>query len=159
MPVLVTGWRSLPAIGEEVLSGSEADIKKACANRERRRGRECALGDVEAINSARQADKKREEREKLNTHKTSRGNRALTPVAEDSSVLREAKKKYLRIVVKGDVSGSVEALVGALKDIGNQSAGVKVVSAGVGDVSDSDIMMAKAADGTSICKVVFVYTR
>ncbi|KAI9569532.1 hypothetical protein HD554DRAFT_2250896 [Boletus coccyginus] len=144
-PVLVTGWKSLPATGEEVLAGSEADIKKACANRERKRDLESALGDVEAINAARQADKEREEKEREIAHKAKRGNRAPTLLAEDNSV-QEVKRKYLRIVVKGDVSGSVEALVGAIKDIGNHLAGVRVVSIGVGDVSDSDIMMAKAAD-------------
>ena len=149
-PVLVTGWKSLPAAGEEILAGSEADIKKACANRERKLDRESALGDVEAINAARQADKEREEKEREIAFKTKRGNHAPTSVIEDCSVLGEAKRKYLRIVVKGDVSGSVEALIGVVKDIGNHSAGVKVVSTGVGDVSDSDVMMAKAADGMSM---------
>ncbi|KAG8217390.1 hypothetical protein J3R82DRAFT_5489 [Butyriboletus roseoflavus] len=145
-PVLVTGWKSLPAAGEEVLAGSDADIKKACANRERKRDLESALGDVEAINAARQADKEREEKERESAYRAKRGNRAQTTVAEDSSVQEEVKRKCLRMIVKGDVSGSVEALVGAVKDIGNHLAGVKVVSTGVGDVSESDIMMAKAAD-------------
>ena len=148
-PVLVTGWKSLPAAGEEVLAGSDADIKKACANRDRKRDLESALGDVEAINATRQADKEREEKERQIAYKAKRGNRAPTTAAENNSVQEEVRRKYLRIVVKGDVSGSVEALVGAVKDIGNHLAGVKVVSTGVGDVSDSDIMMAKAADGTS----------
>ncbi|KAG6379055.1 hypothetical protein JVT61DRAFT_11491 [Boletus reticuloceps] len=142
-PVLVTGWKTLPATGEEVLTGSETDIKKACANRERKRDLESALGDVEAINATRQAEKEREI-----ANKAKRGTRGPRTVAEDSSV--QVKKKYLRIVVKGDVSGSVEALVGAVKDIGNHLAGVKIVSIGVGDVSDSDVMMAKAADATIV---------
>ena len=141
-PVLVTGWKSLPSAGEEVLGGSEADVKKARANRERKRDLESALGDVEAINVARKADKEREEKGR----EGKRGNRAASTMAEDGSA-QEVQKEYLRIVVKGDVSGSVEALVGAVKDIGNHLAGVKVVSTGVGDVSDSDVMMAKAADG------------
>ena len=148
IPVLVTGWKSLPAAGEEVLAGGEADIKKACANRERKRELESTLGDVEAINAARQADKEMEEREREIAYHAKRGNRAATTIAEDSSA-HEVKKNHLRIIVKGDVSGSVEALVGAIKDIGNHLAGVRIVSTGVGDVSDSDVMMAKAADGTS----------
>lgn len=155
-PVVVTGWKSLPAAGEDVLGGSEADIKKACANRDRKRARESALGDVDAINAARQADKEREEKERETAFRAKRGNRAPLPVVEDHS--DQEAKKYLRIVVKGDVSGSVEALVGAVKDIGNHLAGVKVVSTGVGDVSDSDVMMAKAADGTPICGFI-VYSR
>ncbi|KAN0075269.1 hypothetical protein V8E55_011292 [Tylopilus felleus] len=149
IPVLVTGWKSLPAAGEEVLAGGEADIKKACANRERKRELESTLGDVEAINAARQADKEMEEREREIAYHAKRGNRAATTIAEDSSA-HEVKKNHLRIIVKGDVSGSVEALVGAIKDIGNHLAGVRIVSTGVGDVSDSDVMMAKAADAMII---------
>lgn len=145
-PVLVTGWKSLPAAGEEVLSGSDTNIKKACANRERKRSIESALGDVEVINATRQAYKEKEGRE--NPHTAKRSNNVPTPVSEGSA--QPEVKKYLRLVVKGDVSGSVEALAGAVRDIGNHLAGVKIVSAGVGDVSDSDIMMAKAADGTSL---------
>ena len=147
-PVLVTGWRSLPAAGEEVLAGSDADVKKACANRERKRDAESALSDVEAIIAARQTNKEREVKERENAYRTKRANRTPTRAAGDDSVSEEAKGKYLRIIVKGDVSGSVEALVGAVVDIGNHSVGVKVISTGVGDVSDSDVMMAKAADGT-----------
>ncbi|KAH0830453.1 hypothetical protein J3R83DRAFT_1850 [Lanmaoa asiatica] len=145
-PVLVTGWKSLPTAGEEVLSGSEADIKKACANRDRKRDLESALGDVGAINAARQADKEKEEKERERVYNAKRSNCTPTTLVEESSIQEEVKRKYLRMVVKADVSGSVEALVGAVKDIGNHLAGVKVVSTGVGDVSDSDVMMAKAAD-------------
>ncbi|KAG9318327.1 P-loop containing nucleoside triphosphate hydrolase protein [Chiua virens] len=118
-PVLVTGWKSLPTAGDEVLAGSEADVKKACANRERKRDLESALGDVEVINAARQADKEMEEREREAARNAKRGSRLRTHVTEDS-FQEKVEKKYLRIVVKGDVSGSVEALVGAIKDIGNQ---------------------------------------
>lgn len=156
-PVLVVGWKSLPAAGEEVLSGSDANIKKACANRERKRDLESNLSDVEAINTARQADREREEKEREITYQAKRGNRTATAVAEESSI-QEVKKKYLRMVVKGDVSGSVEALVGAVRDIGNHLAGVKVVSTGVGDISESDVMMAKATDGMSTSGFL-VYTR
>ena len=55
--------------------------------------------------------------------------------------------KELRLIIKGDVSGSVEAVVNALEVIGNDLAKTKIVATGVGDVLESDVMRAKAADG------------
>jgi len=57
-------------------------------------------------------------------------------------------------VVKGDVSGSVEAVVDALQSIGNKEACVKIVSSGVGDVTESDVLRAQAAQGTIVAFTV-----
>jgi translation initiation factor IF-2 len=133
MAITVSGWKELPKAGDEVLQGSEPDIKKALANRIRKADIEAELVDVEAINTQRRHE--REARE-----------------AEEQGVENVQEKepegpKELRLVVKGDVSGSVEAVVGALDGIGNKEAVVKVVSTGVGDVTEGDIMMAKAVNG------------
>ncbi|KAF9228584.1 initiation factor 2, partial [Gyrodon lividus] len=154
-PVLITGWKSLPAAGDEVLAGSEADIKRARLNRERKRELECVISGVEAINIARKADKEREEKERV-VAKLKKGRGGQTEGEEECVVPAEAEKRKLRVIVKGDVSGSVEALVGAIEGIGNHLASVKVVSTGVGDVSDSDVMMAKAAEAMIIAFSVSV---
>ena len=41
----------------------------------------------------------------------------------------------------------LEAVAGALQGIGNHLAGVKVVASGVGPVTESDVMRAKASEG------------
>ena len=132
MAVTVSGWKELPNAGEEVLSGSEADVKKAWANRQRMAEIEASLVDLEAINSQQIENRRKEGDENDEPSDTPSG------------------PKELRLVIKGDVSGSVEAVVGAVQDIGNREAVVKIVSSGVGDVSESDIMMAEAADGDII---------
>jgi hypothetical protein len=147
-PVLVTGWKSLPAAGDEVLASSEADIKRARANRERKRELESVMDGVEAINAARKADKEKEGKERASA-KLRKGRHEQLEGEEGSVIPEEVEKRNLRVIVKGDVSGSVEALIGAIEGIGNHLAGVRIVSSGVGDVSDSDVMMAKAAQGTS----------
>ena len=78
-----------------------------------------------------------------------KADREKSPADEQTQSKGEGGKRELKIVVKGDVSGSVEALVGALEGIGNHLAGVRIVSTGVGDVTESDIMMAKSVDGSS----------
>lgn len=53
--------------------------------------------------------------------------------------------KELSIVVKADVQGSLEAILQALEKFSTADVKVNVVSSGVGDVSESDIMMASTA--------------
>ena len=61
----------------------------------------------------------------------------------------EEGKKWLNLVIKADVSGTVEAVVGSLESIGNKEAGVKIVGTGVGEVGESDVNMAEATGGMS----------
>jgi translation initiation factor IF-2 len=51
------------------------------------------------------------------------------------------------LIIKGDVSGTVEAVVGSLEGIGNKEAGVKIIHTGVGEVGESDVSMAEASQG------------
>lgn len=132
MAVTVSGWKTLPNAGDEVLQGTEAEIKKAIANRQRRAEAEATLSDVEAINMSRRQE--REQREL--------GDAPVIKVADTGP-------KELRLIVKADVSGSAEAVVGALEGIGNNQVITKIISSGVGNVSESDIMMAKAVGGKS----------
>ncbi|KAE9406743.1 initiation factor 2 [Gymnopus androsaceus JB14] len=135
MAVTVSGWKTLPSAGDDVLQGSEPDIKKAIANRQRKAEIEASLSDVEAINSSR-----RQEREK----------RELEAQGKDAERVEEEVQegpKELRLVIKADVSGSAEAVVGALQGIGNDLAVTKVISSGVGDITEGDVTLAQAAGG------------
>jgi translation initiation factor IF-2 len=54
--------------------------------------------------------------------------------------------KTLNLVVKTDVQGSVEAVRGLLEKIQNDEVDVKIIHAAVGPVTESDILLASAAD-------------
>jgi translation initiation factor IF-2 len=54
--------------------------------------------------------------------------------------------KELRVVLKADVHGSVEAVRDALLKLSGEEVKVNVILAGVGAVSESDVMLAKASD-------------
>ncbi len=55
------------------------------------------------------------------------------------------KKDEYRVVVKGDLRGSLEAIRGALERLVSDTIQVKIVHMGVGDVTDSDLLLASAA--------------
>ncbi|KAK4687072.1 translation initiation factor IF-2, partial [Tremellales sp. Uapishka_1] len=157
MPVSITGWKDLPLAGDELLESlaGEEDAKKAITNRLREAERTKMLKDTEEINSKRieerlKAEAMEQEAEEV---KKAGGNvvQALSSSARKAEQEEEKNGfKWLRLVIKADVSGTVEAVVGSLEGIGNKEAGVKIVHTGVGDVSESDIALAGAAEATVI---------
>ncbi|GJD57098.1 translation initiation factor IF-2 [Methylobacterium dankookense] len=64
-------------------------------------------------------------------------------------MMREMKegagRKELPVVIKGDVQGSVEAISGALEKLGNDEVGARILLAGVGGITESDITLAQAS--------------
>jgi translation initiation factor IF-2 len=59
--------------------------------------------------------------------------------------IREGEVKEVRIVLKADVQGSVEAISNALRNLSTPTVGVNVISAGVGGITESDVTLAKAS--------------
>ncbi len=58
--------------------------------------------------------------------------------------------KHLRIVLKCDAQGSLEALVGALGQIQSKKIDLEIVHAGVGPISESDILLASASNAVVV---------
>ena len=58
--------------------------------------------------------------------------------------------KELKLIVKGDVDGSVEALADALLKLTTEQVAVSVIHKGVGQISESDVMLASASDAIII---------
>jgi translation initiation factor IF-2 len=58
--------------------------------------------------------------------------------------------KELNIIIKGDVDGSVEALTDSLQKLSNEEVQVNVIHKGVGQISESDVLLASASDAIII---------
>jgi translation initiation factor IF-2 len=58
----------------------------------------------------------------------------------------QESKKILNVIVKTDVVGTSEAIINALHDLGTDLAKVKIVSSGVGGISESDANLALAVN-------------
>jgi translation initiation factor IF-2 len=61
--------------------------------------------------------------------------------------MQAGEVKDLNLVVKGDVQGSVEAIVGELSKIDHTEVRVNVIHSGVGGVTENDVMLAAASGG------------
>ena len=66
------------------------------------------------------------------------------------SQLKSAGRKEFPLVIKGDVQGSIEAIVGALEKLGNDEVGARILFAGVGGISESDVTLAAASHAAII---------
>jgi translation initiation factor IF-2 len=60
--------------------------------------------------------------------------------------IKEGGVKELKIILKADVHGSIEALTKALSELGNEEIKVNIIHTGIGEVTESDIMLASASD-------------
>ncbi|MFA7682237.1 MAG: translation initiation factor IF-2, partial [Candidatus Peribacteraceae bacterium] len=70
--------------------------------------------------------------------------------------LSEGKLTHLKVVLKADTQGSLEAIRDALNKQATETLSVKVIHAAVGAVSESDVMMAAASEGIVIAFTVTV---
>lgn len=121
IPVEILGLDGTPSAGDEVLA--VADERKAREVAESRRNKE------------REARISRQQKANLDNIFAS---------------FDEAEVKKLNVIVKADVKGSTEAIIGALSEIGNDEVEVNIISSGVGAITDADVNLA-----TTTSSVVF----
>ncbi len=84
---------------------------------------------------------------KKRVSKTSKGGFSLT---DFSKMAKEERSSELRLIIKADTQGSVDALIKSLSEIQADEIGVKIVHSGVGPVNESDVKLAKAAEAVII---------
>lgn len=66
------------------------------------------------------------------------------------SKIQEGDVKELNVIIKGDVQGSVGAIISLLEKLNDDSAKVNVIHSGVGTVTESDIMLAETSNAVII---------
>lgn len=126
MPVEVLGFNGTPEAGDRVaVVESEARAREVTDYRERqRRDRLAARGAASGAGRS---------------------------LAEMMRELKEgAGRKEFPLVIKGDVQGSVEAIVGSLEKVGNDEVRARVLQSGVGAITESDVTLAQASGAVVI---------
>jgi len=84
------------------------------------------------------------ERKRFQALKSMRDRKAIG-VKGISERIKEGQTKELQIVIKSDVKGSLEALSESIKKLNNEHVAVKIIREGVGEISESDVMLASDA--------------
>ena len=65
-------------------------------------------------------------------------------------LIGQEAKKILNVIIKTDVGGTCEAIIAALNELATEKAKVKIVSSGVGGITESDANLAVAVDSIII---------
>ncbi|MCM8826714.1 MAG: translation initiation factor IF-2 [Candidatus Omnitrophica bacterium] len=94
---------------------------------------------------ARQIVEKKKEEEKLKERKTT-----VHLKLEDLYKRKQEGQKQLRIVLKADVGGSLEAIEEALKKLSTSEVEVQFIHLGVGAISFSDVLLAEVSDAVIV---------
>jgi translation initiation factor IF-2 len=73
-----------------------------------------------------------------------------TSLEQMMAQLQDSEIKELPIVLKGDVQGSIEAIIGSLEKMTTDEVRVRVLHTGVGGISESDVILAEASNAPVI---------
>ncbi|MEE2808246.1 MAG: translation initiation factor IF-2 [Verrucomicrobiota bacterium] len=120
MPIEVLGFSGVPKVGDELV----------------------------VMDSERAVKKLSEERlEELRQEKLAKPAKArLQDIWADVG----STKKTLKIVLKGDVQGSIQAIEGSLMEIESEKVDIEILHKAAGPISESDVLLCSASDGIII---------
>ncbi len=65
--------------------------------------------------------------------------------------LPDSELKYLNLIIKGDVQGSVEAVKQSVLKLSNEEVQIKVIHSAAGAVTETDVMLAESANAMILC--------
>jgi translation initiation factor IF-2 len=97
--------------------------------------------EAKAISEQRQDDRSRAAQTPVNRNMT---------LEEVFARFEKGETKTLNLIVRADMQGSMEPVLKSLEDLGNSEIGVKILQAAIGDISESDVMLAEASDAVII---------
>ncbi|HEX2635790.1 MAG TPA: translation initiation factor IF-2 [Gemmatimonadales bacterium] len=105
-----------------------------------------AAGDTFAVvTDANEAREIAQKRQRLEREAQNRRSQKGTSLEDFSRALKEGEVSTLRIIIKADQGGPAEALADALAQLGTGEVRVDVVHRGVGAITESDVLLAKAS--------------
>ncbi|HLY43529.1 MAG TPA: translation initiation factor IF-2 [Terracidiphilus sp.] len=120
-PVEVLGLESMPDAGDTFLVVADRDKAKGIAQYRKMKEREAQLAKSSRV--------------------------TLEGLSEQ---IRQAGVKDLAIILKGDVTGSVEVLADSLVRMSTEKVRIKVIRSGVGSITESDVLLAAASNAIVI---------
>ena len=120
-PVEILGMEGLPQAGDQFVVVADRDKARGISEYREQKAREAALAKSSRV--------------------------SLEGLAEQ---LKTAGTKELNIILKGDVGGSVEVLSDLLLKLSNEKVRLKVLRAGVGAITESDVLLASASNAIII---------
>ena len=144
-PVEVDGWREQPSAGDEMLQApNEEKAKAALEYRSRALGRKQMATDMAAVNEARRLEQEKRDQLEKAAELAAAGQEA---VEEPEKTDATPSFQEVFLIVKADVSGSLEAVSDAISALGSSEVRPTILRSGVGPITEFDIDHAAVAKG------------
>ncbi|XP_059972625.1 translation initiation factor IF-2, mitochondrial isoform X2 [Mesoplodon densirostris] len=156
MPVGIIGWRDLPSAGDEILEvESEPRAREVVHWRKYEEEQEKNKEDLELIEEKRKEHQEahRKAREKYGTLHWKERSFIKYKIKKQQQPLKPKEKagrdsNVLPIIIKGDVDGSVEAILNIMDSYdASHECELELVHFGVGDISENDVNLAETFHG------------
>ncbi|XP_034857423.1 translation initiation factor IF-2, mitochondrial isoform X1 [Mirounga leonina] len=156
MPVGIVGWRDLPSAGDEILEVESEPRARAVVDwRKYEREQEKNKEDLKIIEEKRKEHQEAQQkaREKYgNMHWKERSFLKYQEKKEQRHLQSKEKEErdshVLPVIIKGDVDGSVEAIMNIMDTYdASHECKLELVHFGVGDVSENDVNLAETFRG------------
>ncbi|KAK6183487.1 hypothetical protein SNE40_010962 [Patella caerulea] len=147
-PVEISGWKELPSAGDEILEvDSEKFAKEVVDSRLHQ-----ALQDKADVDQIAITEKRAEHRkgyEAMTAARLERGfrygnNRG---IKKEKETIITHEGPQLSLVLKGDVDGSLEAILDTLVMYNSKKCNLDLIHYGVGNITEQDIKLAESFDG------------
>ncbi len=122
IPVLVLGFDELPEVGDQFVVVPDEKEARAIALKRQQIRREQQLRKLQRI--------------------------SLDEISRRMAIGSQVKE--LKLIIKADVAGSVEALSDALLKLSTDEVAVQIIHSGVGPITESDVMLASASEAIII---------
>ena len=120
-PVEILGLEAMPDAGDTFLVVSDRDKARGIGQYRKMREREAQLAKSSRVTLESLADQ-----------------------------IKQAGVKELPLILKGDVTGSVEVLADSLQKMSTEKVRIKVIHSGVGAITESDVLLASASNAIII---------
>jgi translation initiation factor IF-2 len=120
-PVEILGMEGLPQAGDQMVTVADRDKARGISEYREQKTREATLAKSSRV--------------------------SLEGLAEQ---IKSSGTKELNIILKGDVGGSVEVLSDLLAKLSNEKVRLKLLRAGVGAITESDVLLASASNAIII---------
>jgi translation initiation factor IF-2 len=120
-PVEIVGLEGMPDAGDTFLVVSDRDKARGIGQYRKMREREAQLAKSSRVTLEGLADS-----------------------------IKQAGMKELPLILKGDVTGSVEVLADSLQKMSTEKVRIKVIHSGVGAITESDVLLASASNAIVI---------
>nr|XP_055233904.1 translation initiation factor IF-2, mitochondrial isoform X2 [Gorilla gorilla gorilla] len=156
MPVGIIGWRDLPSAGEEILEvESEPRAREVVDWRKYEQEQEKGQEDLKIIEEKRKEHQEAHQKAREKYGHLLWKKRSILRFLERKEQIplkpkekRERDSNVLSVIIKGDVDGSVEAILNIIDTYdASHECELELVHFGVGDISANDVNLAETFDG------------